>query len=80
MIMETTPAILSNFGARLRSVRTAKKISQEHLAALADLDRTYISLLERGLRNPSLECIGKLAFALDTTVKDLCDFDWSNKR
>lgn len=67
-------AIFLAFGERLRAIRIRAGISQEALADLADLDRTYISLLERGKRNPSLACVGKLARALKVTVSELCDF------
>lgn len=67
-------AILVAFGKRLRTVRVRVHISQEALADLADLDRTYISLLERGKRNPSLACVASLARALNVTVSELCDF------
>jgi len=68
------PPILETFGARLRTVRTRAGISQEALAERAELDRTYISLLERGKRNPSLVCIARLADALGVSVSELCDF------
>lgn len=61
------------FGQRLREIRRLSNTSQEQLANRAGLDRTYISLLERGLRNPSLECIERLAKALDVTINDLCN-------
>jgi transcriptional regulator with XRE-family HTH domain len=71
---EADASILLAFGQRLRAVRTATQISQEALAELAELDRTYISLLERGKRNPSLACVANLAQALNVTVSELCDF------
>lgn len=46
--------LIKNFGIFLSSLRTDKKISQEKLAELCQLDRTYISLLERGCRQPTL--------------------------
>lgn len=52
------------FGKNLRSIRESKGISQEDLAELADLDRTYVSGVERGKRNISLRNIHKLADAL----------------
>jgi transcriptional regulator with XRE-family HTH domain len=56
--------VLVRFGVRLRKVRTAKGISQERLAELAGLHRTYVSSVERGSRNISLVNIDKLATAL----------------
>lgn len=56
---------LVKFGERLRKIRTDRKISQEALAHKADLDRTYVSGVERGTRNISLINICKLAEALN---------------
>jgi transcriptional regulator with XRE-family HTH domain len=50
-----TKTIPQAFGEVLRDCRTKAGISQENLAFKVDLDRTYISLLERGLRQPTLE-------------------------
>lgn len=61
----------SIFGNVLKEVRTTKKISQEKLAEYCDLDRTYISLLERGLRQPTLTTIFKVSKALDITPSEL---------
>jgi XRE family transcriptional regulator, regulator of sulfur utilization len=52
------------FGTILRAARLAAGISQEALAARADCDRTYPSLLERGLRTPTLSVIIEIAHAL----------------
>jgi transcriptional regulator with XRE-family HTH domain len=46
-------------------------LSQEELGYRADLHRTYLSMLERGVRCPSLETIAKLAKALDTKASEL---------
>lgn len=59
------------FGERVRTLRTKKSISQEQLADLAELDRTYISGIERGVRNVSLLNIVKIADALEVTPSDL---------
>jgi transcriptional regulator with XRE-family HTH domain len=59
------------FGFVTRSLRKGKNISQETLADLCDLDRTYISLLERGLRQPSLTTIFSIAQALSITPSEL---------
>jgi transcriptional regulator with XRE-family HTH domain len=65
-------SILITFGENLRFHRKEKGLAQEKLAELADLDRTYISLLERGKRNPTLTCIAKLANVLAVGFDDLC--------
>ena len=62
---------LQVFGAIVRRRRTEQGISQESLASLAGLHRTYISMLERGIRNPSLTVILQLAEALDTRASTL---------
>ena len=59
------------FGKRVKELRLTKAISQEKLAELADLDRTYIPGIEAGKRNVSLEVIEKLAKALAMSVSEL---------
>ena len=56
--------VVEAFGKVLRELRVAKNISQEKLSEYCDLDRTYISLLERGLRQPTITTVFKLAKAL----------------
>ncbi|HYX09066.1 MAG TPA: helix-turn-helix transcriptional regulator [Bacteroidales bacterium] len=60
--------IKAAFGTVLRKYRTKVGLSQEHLALEAGLDRSYISLIERGLRGASLETIITLAHTLDITA------------
>lgn len=62
---------LQIFGAIVRELRTEQGISQEGLANLAGLHRTYVSMLERGIRNPSLTVILQLAEALGTRASTL---------
>lgn len=59
------------FAANVRLVRMARGISQEELADRASLDRTYISSIERRLRNLSIQNIQRLALALDIDPRDL---------
>ncbi|MEX0781266.1 MAG: helix-turn-helix transcriptional regulator [Dehalococcoidia bacterium] len=59
------------FGANVRRLRGAKGLSQEALAHESGLDRTYISGIERGVRNPSLLNICRLAGALGCQLVDL---------
>ena len=58
-------------GRVLREARLAAGLTQEALAAEADIDRTYPSLLERGLREPTLEVFLRLADALHLTPAEL---------
>jgi transcriptional regulator with XRE-family HTH domain len=57
--------VVEVFAKVLRRQREKKKLSQEKLAELCDLDRTYISLLERGLRQPTLTTIFRISKSLD---------------
>jgi transcriptional regulator with XRE-family HTH domain len=59
------------FGVRLRQVRQDQGISQEKLAELAGLHRTYVSSIERGERNVSLVNIERLAQALGVSMGEL---------
>jgi len=63
--------ILSQFGQAARRRRKALGLSQERLAALADLHRTYIADVERGSRNLSLLSIMKICRAMRTTPSRL---------
>ena len=60
-------------GMAIKTQRASLGISQEELAHRAGLHRTYISDLERGARNPSVESIEKLAAALQIPVAKLFD-------
>ncbi|HEV7745962.1 MAG TPA: helix-turn-helix transcriptional regulator [Pyrinomonadaceae bacterium] len=62
---------LTAFGLNLRRERENKKLTQEKLAEKAELDPTYISGIERGVRNPSLLSIVRIADALGTTPSKL---------
>ena len=59
------------FAANLRATRKDRGISQEELADLAGLHRTYVGSIERGERNVSIDNIERLAAALDLDVVDL---------
>ena len=59
------------FGSKLRAVRQKKGVSQEKLAELAGLHRTYVSSVERGKRNISLVNIERLAIALGVAMREL---------
>jgi transcriptional regulator with XRE-family HTH domain len=64
-------SVHARFGVHLRKVRREKGISQESLADLAGLHRTYVSSVERGERNVTLQTIEKLAKALGVSMSRL---------
>jgi transcriptional regulator with XRE-family HTH domain len=55
----------------IRRLRVSRGISQEHLAVDADIDRTYVSRLERGLENPTVAVLQRIADALDVRIVEL---------
>lgn len=55
-------------GQNVRRLRRARKLSQEELAFEAEIDRTYVSQIERGVINPSLHVLWRLGKALDADV------------
>lgn len=58
------------FAKNLRLIRQSKGLSQEELAHLADIDRTYVSSLERGVYSPTLDVVERLAKALETDAAE----------
>ncbi|MBD1806176.1 helix-turn-helix transcriptional regulator [Microcoleus sp. FACHB-SPT15] len=71
MKQEDQSGINRRFGKAIRRRRRELDFSQEELAERANLHRTYISDIERGERNPSLENIEKLAKALNISIAGL---------
>lgn len=65
------PDVQRQFGQRLRTLRLQKGLSQEQLADIAELHRTYVSGVERGERNISLVNIDRLARALGVPMASL---------
>ena len=66
-----TKRLSAAFGRVLRKERNAAGLSQQELALDAGLDRTYISLLERGLRQPTLSTIFQLSRILQVKPSEL---------
>lgn len=58
-------------GKNVRREREAKGLSQEELAFRASMKRSYLSDLERGVRNPSVRALGRLADALEVSASTL---------
>jgi transcriptional regulator with XRE-family HTH domain len=71
--MNKTRTILQQFGQRVRELRSKQGFSQEAFADRCDLDRTYISGIERGIRNVSLRNIEVIAKTLGITISELTD-------
>jgi transcriptional regulator with XRE-family HTH domain len=59
------------FGEQLRKIRTSRGISQDDLALITDLSRSYVSKIDRGQGNVSLKTLYKLAEALEVEPSDL---------
>ncbi|NRG16895.1 helix-turn-helix transcriptional regulator [Rhizobiales bacterium] len=66
--MEDVRAILAR---NIKAARKRLNLSQEDLAARAEIDRTYVSGIERQVRNPTITVVAKFAEALETTTSDL---------
>lgn len=62
-------------GNKIKILRKARKMTQEELGNLSNLDRTYITSVERGKRNISIVNLDRIASALGVEVKDLFNFD-----
>jgi len=63
--------ILINFGKRVLLFRKKANLSQEQLASLSNLHRTYIGMIERGEKNITLKNIEKIAKALNIHISEL---------
>ena len=77
--MSNNGNILLEFGARLKALRVARKISQSEMASRCEMDRSYVSGLECGKRNPTLKVLEKLAFKLDVNLAQLLTLGSSRK-
>lgn len=67
------------FGESVRNLRISSGITQEELADLSGLDRSYIGGVERGDRNPTLVVIGKIAAGLGVPISSLFSSDAKTK-
>ena len=70
----THKQILAKFGQKMQKVRQSAGITQEELAARLGMHRTYIGLIERGERNPTIRTLYKIAKALKVAASDLLPF------
>jgi transcriptional regulator with XRE-family HTH domain len=65
--------ILEIFGDNIQKYRKERKVSQEKLAELAGVHRTYIGMIERAEKNITLRNMEKIAKALNVEIKDLLE-------
>ncbi|MDC9622598.1 helix-turn-helix transcriptional regulator [Xenorhabdus sp. XENO-7] len=73
--MKMSNNIKSLFGQRIRYLRKEAGMSQEAFADKCGLDRTYISGIERGVRNPTLEIIYVIANGLQIELNELFNLE-----
>lgn len=63
--------VKADIAVNLKNIRKSQNIAQEKLALEAGVDRTFVSKIERGIGNPSLEVLLRLANRLGVSVADL---------
>lgn len=63
--------VLVALGETIRRIRLSKEISQEKLALLAEVDRSYVGRVERGDNNVAVLTLSRLAGALDISISEL---------
>jgi transcriptional regulator with XRE-family HTH domain len=71
-LMPSRDRTLVAFGRNVARIRGERGLSQDKLAEKADLDRTYLSGVERGVRNPGIKTVLRIAKALNVGTADLC--------
>jgi transcriptional regulator with XRE-family HTH domain len=71
--MPKNDPVLAALGQNVRQNRETKHLTQEKLAEFSGLDPTYISGIERGLRNAGIKNVAKIAKALGITTAELCE-------
>lgn len=73
--MRSKSDISIKLGNKIREERLKKGLSQEHLAHIADVHRTYIGVIERAEKNITIVNIEKIAKALEIELHDLLNFN-----
>lgn len=64
--------VLVELGKKIKSLRTARKISQEELALASGLDYSYVGRIERGENNPTFLTLLAMANTLNISIKEIC--------
>lgn len=73
--MKTERRAIKNLSQRVRQLRLSKRMTQEECAARAQIATNYLSGLERGVRNPTVKVLARLAHALDEPIASLFETD-----
>lgn len=71
--MADRSATQARLGRAVKSIRVARGLTQEQVSAASGLHPTYISDIERGVRNPSWEAITRLADGIGTTTAEIAE-------
>ncbi len=71
--MKNKPEILKTIALNVRKERLSKNLSQEELADLAQVHRTYIGMIERAEKNITVGNLQKISIALNVNIKSLFD-------
>ncbi len=71
MLVHMTAQTREALGNRIRELRKANGLSQQKLALMVNVERSYLAKLEQGKRNPSIDCLEKIAGGLDVTLSEL---------
>ena len=72
--MDASEKLKKLFGARIKSLRENKGLTQEQLSEWADMNSVYLSNIERGKENPTLNLIIRISIALEVEMWELFDF------
>lgn len=71
--MDIGKRAVKRFGKQVKMFRQGKGWTQEMLADELEVDRSYVSSLERGVRNPTLKTIARIAYIFKITISQLCE-------
>jgi transcriptional regulator with XRE-family HTH domain len=71
MILQSMPEISRKLGSVIRRLRTERGISQEGLAAISGIDRTFMGEIERGEANPSFDVLQRIAAGLTVRLSEV---------
>ena len=71
MLIRMTAATREALGKRIKELRKANNLTQQKLALMVNIERGYLAKIEGGSRNPTVDCLEKLADGFDITLSEL---------